>query len=99
MGVDYTVSYQNNVNVGVATVVIAGMGDYTGTRLAFFDIVLPARTKIRMSRPATLAALETQAAMKPPAKRNKTGWWWIQPARPCPIRTPLWKCWTRKRAR
>ena len=42
MGVDYTVSYQNNVNVGVATVVIAGMGDYTGTRLAFFDIVLPA---------------------------------------------------------
>ena len=41
MGEDYTVSYQNNVNVGVATIVITGMGDYAGTRLAFFDIVPP----------------------------------------------------------
>ena len=41
MGEDYTVSYQNNVNVGVAAIVITGMGDYAGTRLAFFDIVPP----------------------------------------------------------
>ena len=41
MGEDYTVSYQNNVKVGVATIVITGMGDYAGTRLAFFDIVPP----------------------------------------------------------
>ena len=41
MGVDYAVSYQDNVNVGVGIVVITGMGDYTGTRLLFFDIVPP----------------------------------------------------------
>ena len=41
MGEDYTVSYQNNVNVGVAAIVITGMGDYAGMRLAFFDIVPP----------------------------------------------------------
>ena len=45
MGEDYTVSYQNNVKVGVATIVITGMGDYAGTRLAFFDIVPPQATE------------------------------------------------------
>ena len=45
MGEDYTISYQNNVKVGVATVVITGMGDYAGTRLAFFDIVPPQATE------------------------------------------------------
>ena len=45
MGEDYTVSYQNNVKVGVATIVITGMGDYAGTRLAFFDIVTPQATE------------------------------------------------------
>ena len=45
MGEDYTVSYQNNVKVGVATIVITGMGDYAGTRLAFFDIVTSQATE------------------------------------------------------
>ena len=45
MGEDYTVSYQNNVKVGLATIVITGMGDYAGTRLAFFDIVPPQATE------------------------------------------------------
>lgn len=29
-GTDYTVSYQNNINAGVATVIITGMGSYSG---------------------------------------------------------------------
>ena len=41
MGVDYTLSYQDNVNVGVGIITVAGMGNYAGTRLAFFDIVPP----------------------------------------------------------
>jgi hypothetical protein len=30
-GTDYTVSYENNINVGIATVTLTGKGDYTGT--------------------------------------------------------------------
>jgi hypothetical protein len=37
--VDYTVSYSNNVKVGTATVVINGIGDYTGTMSKTFEIV------------------------------------------------------------
>lgn len=36
---DYTVSYENNINVGTATVVITGKGSYSGTVRAEFRIV------------------------------------------------------------
>lgn len=39
--VDYTVSYYNNVGVGTATVVVTGIGSYTGSLSATFDIVDP----------------------------------------------------------
>ena len=38
-GVDYTVSYSNNRNVGTATVRITGKGNYTGTITKTFKIV------------------------------------------------------------
>jgi len=38
---DYTVSYQNNVNVGRAAVTIVGQGIYSGTKTAQFNIVQP----------------------------------------------------------
>lgn len=38
-GVDYAVTYQSNVNVGIATVVIAGIGEYGGTITKTFRIV------------------------------------------------------------
>ena len=38
-GVDYSATYLNNVNVGVATAVITGMGNYSGTATAPFQIV------------------------------------------------------------
>ena len=31
LGTDYSVSYRNNKNIGIATVTITGMGSYTGT--------------------------------------------------------------------
>ena len=38
-GTDYTVTYNNNVLVGTATVTLTGIGDYAGTITAAFDIV------------------------------------------------------------
>ena len=38
-GTDYTVAYSNNVNVGTATIIVTGMGDYTGTATGSFRIV------------------------------------------------------------
>ncbi len=38
---DFTVSYQNNINVGAATAVIAGKGSYTGTVSKNFTITQP----------------------------------------------------------
>lgn len=35
---DYTVSYKNNINAGKATVIIEGMGNFTGTLSRTFDI-------------------------------------------------------------
>ena len=38
-GMDYTVSYRDNVKAGAATVVVRGMGNYTGTKTAGFEIL------------------------------------------------------------
>ena len=37
-GTDYTVTYENNVNAGTATVMVKGKGNYTGTLTATFTI-------------------------------------------------------------
>ena len=41
-GTDYTVSYKNNKNVGIATVIVKGKGSYTGTKTAKFKITAAA---------------------------------------------------------
>lgn len=38
-GVDYTITYENNVNVGVATVMVTGTGVFTGTVSVNFTII------------------------------------------------------------
>lgn len=38
-GTDYTVSYENNIEVGTATAIIKGTGNYTGTLTITFKIV------------------------------------------------------------
>ncbi len=42
---DYTVTYKNNINVGLATVEIAGVGNYTGNTKATYAI-MPEKAKI-----------------------------------------------------
>ncbi|MBQ9785916.1 MAG: InlB B-repeat-containing protein, partial [Clostridia bacterium] len=37
-GTHYTVEYFNNVNVGTATIIITGIGNYTGLKIATFSI-------------------------------------------------------------
>ncbi len=41
-GTDYTVEYENNTELGTATLTITGIGDYTGTLTVTFKIVKPA---------------------------------------------------------
>ncbi len=38
-GVDYTVSYENNIKVGTGKIIITGIGDYSGTKTIKFNIV------------------------------------------------------------
>ena len=42
-GTDYTISYKNNVNPGTASVIIDGIGSYTGTVTKTF-MILPGKT-------------------------------------------------------
>lgn len=37
--VDYIVSYTNNVNVGIGTIIVRGIGDYRGTVTSEFEII------------------------------------------------------------
>lgn len=46
-GVDYTVEYKNNTEVGQATVIVTGIGNFTGTKTLTFEIVdAPSTTEV-----------------------------------------------------
>ncbi len=45
-GIDYTIEYKNNINVGRASVTISGIGDYRGKRFSSFYI-LPGQVKAK----------------------------------------------------
>lgn len=55
-GTDYTLSYASNVNVGTATVVVTGTGNYTGTAKVGFDIVKGANPMTVRAKATTLYA-------------------------------------------
>lgn len=65
-GTDYTLTYRNNVNVGLATVVVTGKGSYTGSVQRSFAIqavpigsvvfVTPAKSSAKKSTTATAKA-------------------------------------------
>ncbi len=48
-GKDYTLSYENNINIGTATVIITGKGNYHGTLTKTFEITKPLPTGITVS--------------------------------------------------
>lgn len=47
--VDFTVSYENNINAGTATVIISGIGDYTGSDVENFTISPAHMSKVKVS--------------------------------------------------
>lgn len=47
-GIDYTVTYSNNIEVGTATVTIEGIGDYAGTKQATFIIEGKSISKLKV---------------------------------------------------
>lgn len=53
-GIDYTVSYTNNINMGTASVFITGIGSYSGTKTVTFRITGPNLNS------ATIAAIPDQ---------------------------------------
>lgn len=46
---DYTVTYQNNVNAGTASVIITGINNYTGTAMQSFTISTLDITKAKIN--------------------------------------------------
>ena len=59
-GTDYTISYENNVNAGAATLKVSGKGNYTGTAVAEFTISKAAPT-LKFAK-SSLTKTETDAA-------------------------------------
>ena len=47
-GTDYDISYQNNIDIGKATIKVTGKGNYTGTSKQSFIILPQAPTNIRL---------------------------------------------------
>ncbi len=59
-GVDYTLSYKNNVNPGKATVIIKGIGKYTGSVTKYFTIT----AAIKPSKPVIVVQPKKQITIK-----------------------------------
>ena len=38
-GTEYDISYRNNINIGIATIIITAKGGYTGTKETTFEII------------------------------------------------------------
>jgi hypothetical protein len=54
-GVDYSVSYVGNVNVGTATATVTGLGSYSGSKQASFQIVPAAVSGLKVTTSAGYA--------------------------------------------
>ena len=64
-GVDYDLSYENNVNVGKATVNITFKGNYSGTATSSFDIIPDVLNQEKVSISETTAQTYTGSAITP----------------------------------
>lgn len=66
-GVDYTLSYKNNVAVGTATVTVVGKGNYAGTKAVAFKIV-------KKTAPTTITRLAGDTALETMNEIVGHGW-------------------------
>ena len=76
-GTDYTLSFKNNLNVGTATIVITGKGNYAGTKKITFKIVKRSLAKAKTSKISTKTysgkALKPKPKVKLGSKTLKLG--------------------------
>lgn len=86
-GIDYTVSYANNVNAGTATMTITGKGNFQGTRKVAFSIEKattpttpsqPPATSKPSDKPSSVTKPSAPTVTKPTAAWKKSGgkWWY-----------------------
>lgn len=86
-GIDYTVTYENNVNPGQATAIITGIGDFYGTTTATFNIIgdIPSGGNNGGSNSGGSSTNPgNSGTTNPPAKPNQSatwvqdsnGWWY-----------------------
>ena len=82
-GTDYTVTYKNNTNIGVATVTVTGKGNYTGTKKLTFNInpkgtaftkMTGAKTSVTLTwkNPKNITGYEIQYSLKKDFSGGKT---------------------------
>ncbi len=64
--IDYTISYENNINVGKATMIIKGIGAYEGEKKILFNIVAKALTAKDISYEPIEKQIYTKRAITPP---------------------------------
>ena len=80
-GVDYSVSYSSNINAGTATATVTGVGNFTGTTTATFEIVSSdvAATGITLSNTELQLQYKNTAKLtvtvNPPNATNKNVTW------------------------
>ena len=69
--IDFTISYKNNINVGIAKITITGMGNYTGSLILEFEILpidVPIKPPSEMKIPSNATTLSDISL--------PTGWQW-----------------------
>lgn len=69
--IDFSISYKNNINVGIAKITINGMGNYTGSLILEFEILpidVPIKPASKMEIPSNATTLSDISL--------PTGWQW-----------------------
>ena len=69
--IDFSISYKNNINVGIAKITINGMGNYTGSLILEFEILpidVPIKPASKMKIPSNATTLSDISL--------PTGWQW-----------------------
>ena len=56
-GMDYTLSYKNNMKVGTASIIVRGKGNFNGTKAVKFKIVKKPQNSIKLSRSSLTLSL------------------------------------------
>lgn len=74
-GVDYTVTYKNNVNAGTATAVITGIGDFAGSakEVSFNIVKAGEESQSEASKSETTAQANTRSLVSPKTGSNGIG--------------------------